>query len=82
MQDTQETLFQSPGLEGSLEEERAAQARTPARKAPWTEEPRRLQATGWQRIICAFLSGHGELAARVKGKQQIGKAFQKLKNYQ
>ena len=82
MQDTQETLFQSPGLEGSLEEEMAAQACTPARKTPWTEEPRRLQATGLQRIIRTFLSGHAELPAREKGEQQVGKVFQKLQNYQ
>ena len=45
-----ETWVQSLGWEDRLEKEMAVYASTIAWKIPWTEDPRRLQSTGWQRV--------------------------------
>ena len=45
-----ETRFQSLGGEDALEKEMATQSSILAWKIPWTEEPRRLQYTGSQRV--------------------------------
>ena len=45
-----ETLVQSLGWEGPLEEEMATHSRILAWRIPWTEEPGGLQSTGWQRV--------------------------------
>ena len=46
----QETWIQSLGWEDPLKKEMAAHSSTLAWKIPWTEEPGRLQSTGWQRV--------------------------------
>ena len=46
----QETWVHSLGWEDPLEEEMATQSSTLAWKIPWTEEPRRLQSMGSQRV--------------------------------
>ena len=45
-----ETRVQSPGWEDPLEKEMATHSSTLAWEIPWTEEPRRLQSTGLQRV--------------------------------
>ena len=50
MQETQETGVRSLGWEDPLEEEMATHSRILAWRIPWTEEPRRLQSTGLQRV--------------------------------
>ena len=45
-----ETRVQSPGWEDPLEKEMATHSSTLAWEIPWTEEPRRLQSTGLQRL--------------------------------
>ena len=45
-----ETRVRSLGQEGPLEKEMATQSSTLAWKIPWTEEPRRLQSMGSQRV--------------------------------
>ena len=50
MQETQETLVQSLGQEGTQEEEIATHSSVLAWKIPWTEEPGRLQSMGSQRV--------------------------------
>ena len=44
-------LVQSLGWEGPLEEEMATHSSILAWKAPWTEEPGGLQATGSQKSL-------------------------------
>jgi len=39
-----------PGLERSLEEEKATHSSSLAWRIPWTEEPGRLQSMGLQRV--------------------------------
>ena len=46
----QETQVQSLGREDPLENEMATHSSTLAWKIPWTEEPRRLQSMGSQRV--------------------------------
>ena len=46
----QETRVQSLGREDPLEKEMAIHSSTFAWKIPWTEDPRRLQSMGSQRI--------------------------------
>ena len=46
----QETGVQSLGREDPLEKEMAPHSGTTAWKIPWTEEPRRLQSMGSQRV--------------------------------
>ena len=46
----QETRVQSLGQENPLEEEMATHSSMLAWKIPWTEEPGRLQSTGFQRV--------------------------------
>ena len=46
----QETWVRSLGQEDPLEKEMATRSSTLAWKIPWTEEPGRLQSTGWQRV--------------------------------
>ena len=46
----QETWFQSLGWEDSLEKGMATHSGILAWRIPWTEEPRRLQSTGSQRV--------------------------------
>ena len=46
----QETWVRSLGWEDPLEKEMAAHSRTIAWKISWTEEPRRLQSMGSQRV--------------------------------
>ena len=46
----QETRVRSLGQEDPLEKEMAAHSSTLAWKIPYTEEPRKLQSMGWQRI--------------------------------
>ena len=46
----QETGVQSLGQEDVLENEMATHSSTLAWKIPWTEEPRRLQSMGSQRV--------------------------------
>ena len=46
----QETWVQSPGREGPLKKEMATHSSTFAWKAPWMEEPGRLQSMGSQRV--------------------------------
>ena len=46
----QETWVHSLGWEDPLEKEMATQSSTLAWKIPWTEEPRRLQSMGLQRV--------------------------------
>ena len=46
----QETGVQSLGQEDVLEKEMATHSSTLAWKIPWTEEPRRLQSMGSQRV--------------------------------
>ena len=46
----QETQVQSLGREDPLEKEMATHSSTLAWKIPWTEEPRRLQSMGSQRV--------------------------------
>ena len=43
-------VVRSLGLEDSLEEEMATHSSVFAWKSPWTEEPRRLQSMGLQRV--------------------------------
>ena len=50
VQETQEMLVWSLGLEEPLEEEMATHFNIFAWKMPWTEEPCRLQSTGLQRV--------------------------------
>ena len=45
-----ETRVQSPGWEDPPEKEMATHSSTLAWEIPWTEEPRRLQSTGLQRL--------------------------------
>ena len=45
-----ETRVQSPGWEDPLEKEMATHSSTLAWEIPRTEEPRRLQSTGLQRV--------------------------------
>ena len=45
-----ETQVQSLGWEDPLEKEMATHSSTLAWEIPWTEEPRRLQSTGLQRL--------------------------------
>ena len=46
----QETWVQSLGLEYPLEKQMVTHSRTLALEIPWTEEPRRLQSMGSQRV--------------------------------
>ena len=46
----QETCVRSLGWEDPLEKEMATHSSTLALKIPWTEEPRRLQSMGSQRV--------------------------------
>ena len=46
----QETQVRSLGWEDSLEKEMATHSNILACRIPWTEEPGRLQSTGWQRV--------------------------------
>ena len=46
----QETLVGSLGREDSLEKEMATLSSVLAWEIPWTEEPGRLTAHGWQRV--------------------------------
>ena len=46
----QETWVQSLGREDPLEKKMANHSSTLAWKIPWTEEPRRLQSIGLQRV--------------------------------
>ena len=46
----QETQVRSLGWEDSLEKEMATHSNILAWRIPWTEEPGRLQSTGWQRV--------------------------------
>ena len=46
----QETLVLSLGREDPLEKEMATLSSTLAWKIPWTEDPGRLQSTGWPRV--------------------------------
>ena len=45
-----ETKVRSLGQEDPLEKEMATHSSILAWKIPWTEEPERLQSTGWQRV--------------------------------
>ena len=45
-----ETRVQSPGWEDPPEKEMATHSSTLAWEIPWTEEPRRLQSMGLQRV--------------------------------
>ena len=45
-----ETQVRSLGQEDPLEKAMATHSSTVAWKIPWTEEPGRLQSTGWQRV--------------------------------
>ena len=45
-----ETQVQSLGQEDALAKEMATYSSTLAGRIPWTEEPGRLQSTGWQRV--------------------------------
>ena len=45
-----ETKVRSLGQEDPLEKEMATHSSILAWKMPWTEEPERLQSTGWQRV--------------------------------
>ena len=45
-----ETWVQSLGLEDLLEKEKATHSSTLTWKIPWTEEPRKLQSVGSQRV--------------------------------
>ena len=47
----QETRVRSLGWEDPLGKEMATHSSTIARRIPRTEEPGRLQSTGWQRVI-------------------------------
>ena len=47
---TQETRVRSLGWEDPLEKEMATHSSTLVWRIPWTEEPGRLQSTGWQRV--------------------------------
>ena len=47
---TQETRVQSLGREDPLEKEMATHSSILAWRIPWTEEPRRLQSMGLQRV--------------------------------
>ena len=47
---TQETQVQSLGWEDPLEKDMATDSSILAWEIPWTEEPGRLQSTGWQRV--------------------------------
>ena len=49
VRETQETLVQSLGLEGPLEEEMETHSNILAWRIPWTEEPGRLQPMGLQK---------------------------------
>ena len=49
IQDPQEIQVQSLGQEDPLEENMATHFKILAWRIPWTEEPGRLQSTGWQR---------------------------------
>ena len=44
------TQVQSLGREGFLQKEMATHSSTLAWRIPWTEEPGRLQSTGWQKV--------------------------------
>ena len=46
----QESRVRSPDWDDSLEKERAIHSSILAWKISWTEEPGRLQSTGWQRV--------------------------------
>ena len=59
MQETQEMWVRSLGWEDPLEEEMAMHSSNLAWKIPWTEEPRRLQTLGLQRV------GHDQLEYHV-----------------
>ena len=48
MQEIQETRVRSLGQDDPLEKEMAAQSNILAWEIPWTEEPGRLQSSGWQ----------------------------------
>ena len=50
MQDMQEMLVESLGLEDPLEKEMATHSNILAQKIPWTEEPGGLQSIGLQRV--------------------------------
>ena len=50
MQETQEMLVQSLGLEDSPEEEMAIHSSILVWEIPWTEEPGGLQSMGSQRV--------------------------------
>ena len=50
MQETQEMQIQTPGQDNPLEEEIATHSSILAWRIPGTEEPRRLQSTGSQRV--------------------------------
>ena len=50
MQEIQEMLVQSLGLEDPLEEEMATHSSILAWGIPWTEEPSRLQFLGSQKV--------------------------------
>ena len=50
MQETQDMQVQSLSQEDPLEEETAASSSILAWRIPWTEEPSKLQPTGFQRV--------------------------------
>ena len=58
MQEMQETQVQSLGWEDSLEKGTAPHSSILACKAPWTEEPRGLQAMGSQRVRHDWVTEH------------------------
>ena len=49
VKETQETWVQSPGQDGSLEEEMATHSQYSCLGIPWTEEPGWLQSMGSQK---------------------------------
>ena len=48
MQETQEMWFQSLGQEDPVEEGMETHSNILVWRIPWTEEPGKLQSTGWQ----------------------------------
>ena len=48
VQEIQETRVRCLGQDDPLEKEMAAQSNILAWEIPWTEEPGRLQSSGWQ----------------------------------
>ena len=52
--ETQETLVRSLGREDLLEKEMATHSSILALRIPWTEEPDRLQSTGFKRVGLSY----------------------------